>query len=55
MNACVFFLGTDSYSNSGFKLIIPMDTLWVLLSDGIVAFLGISNVLVEPIEGFSTY
>ena len=55
INAWAFFLGTASYSNSGFKLIIPIDTLCVLLSDGIVELRGISNVLVEPILLFSTY
>jgi hypothetical protein len=54
MNAWLFFLGTDSYSNSGLRLITPIETLWVLLSDGIVALRGISKVLVEPILLFTT-
>jgi hypothetical protein len=50
MNACASFLGIEAYSKSGLRFKMPMDTLWVLLSDGIVAVLGISYVLVDPTE-----
>ena len=33
----------------------PIETLWVLLSDGIVALRGISKVLVEPILLLMTF
>jgi hypothetical protein len=49
MNAWVVFFGTVSYSISGSKLMIAIETLWFSLSDGIDATRGISNVLVDPI------
>ena len=53
--ACGLTLGTVSYSNSGFKFKIPIDTLWLFESDGIVALLEIKNVNAEPTVGLSTF
>jgi hypothetical protein len=42
-----YFLGTETYSNSGFKLSSAIVTLCVFSSDGMVACSCISNVLVQ--------
>jgi hypothetical protein len=51
MNALAPFLGMHTYSKSGRRFKIPIETLCVLLLDGMVAVRGMSNVLAdEPTE-----